>query len=478
MPILENVHCNLFSKQKLKITLINPYELGRQPFGLAEPAAWLARAGCEVVCCDLSIQKLDDCLGTDTDVVAIYVAMHTATRIAVEALPKIRRLVPHAHLCVYGLYAPMNVELFRTLGVRTVIGGEYETGLVKMVRQLQAGEPAGQDIPLIHLGKTAFIAPDRSGLPPLDRYASLIMPDGSHRTVGFAEATRGCKYFCRHCPIVPVYHGRFFVVPVDIVLDDIRAQVAAGAEHISFGDPDFFNGPGHALRIVRAMHAEFPALTFDATIKIEHLVKYPEEILELGDSGCLFILSAVESVDDAILEKLDKGHTRADFLAALALMRESGIDLAPTFVAFTPWTTLEGYIDLLRQVAGLRLVEAVAPVQLSIRLLIPAGSHVLGIEGIRGIVDGFDPATLGHPWRNPDARVDALQQSVQAWISRAEATGTPRREIFEGVWRLAWEALGEPAPVLDLASTGTPVPRLSENWYCCAEPTCEQLVSF
>jgi len=462
----------------MKIVLINPYELGRQPFGLAEPAAWLARTGCEVGCCDLSIQKLDDCLSPATDVVAIYIAMHTATRIAVEALPKIRQLAPHAHLCIYGLYAPMNVELFRSLGVQTVIGGEYETGLVEMVRQLQAGTPVGQGIPLINLGKTEFIAPDRSKLPPLGKYASLVMPDGTHRTVGFAEATRGCKYFCRHCPIVPVYRGKFFVVPAGIVLDDIRGQVAAGAQHISFGDPDFFNGPGHALRIVRAMHAEFPALTFDATIKIEHLVKYPDEIRELGENGCLFILSAVESVDDGILAKLDKGHTRADFLGALALMRRLGIDLAPTFVAFTPWTTLEGYIDLLRHVADLQLVEAVAPVQLSIRLLIPAGSHILDIDGIQDCAGDFDPALLGHPWRNPDARVDLLQQAVQAWITRAEAAGKPRTEIFRGIWRLAWEQAGQPAPALETAHAGAPVPRLSENWYCCAEPTCEQLVSF
>lgn len=462
----------------MKVALINPYELGRQPFGLAEPAAWLAREGCEVSCCDLSIQKLETCLSPATGVVAIYVAMHTATRIAVEALPKIRQLAPHAHLCVYGLYAPMNVELFRSLGVRTIIGGEYETGLVSMVRQLQDGQAVEQGIPLVNLEKTAFIAPDRSGLPPLQQYASLILPDGSRRTVGFADATRGCKYFCRHCPIVPVYHGRFFVVPAGIVLDDIRAQVAAGAQHISFGDPDFFNGPGHALRIVRAMHTEFPSLTFDATIKIEHLVKYPDPLRELGENGCLFIVSAVESVDDGILVKLDKGHTRADFIAALVRMRGLGIDLAPTFVAFTPWTTLEGYIDLLRHVAELGLVEAVAPVQLAIRLLIPAGSHVLGIDGIRDRIDAFDPVTLGHPWRNPDARVDALQRSVQAWVSHAEAAGESRAAIFRGVWRLAWEQAGQTAPAVDPVAAGTSVPRLSENWYCCAEPTCEQLVSF
>ena len=112
----------------MNVVLINPYELGRQPFGLAEPAAWLQREGCAVQCCDLSIQKLEDKVTADTGLVAIYIAMHTATRIAVEALPKIRTLAPHARLCVYGLYAPMNAGLFRSLGVTTVLGGEFEPG--------------------------------------------------------------------------------------------------------------------------------------------------------------------------------------------------------------------------------------------------------------------------------------------------------------------------------------------------------------
>ena len=42
-----------------KVVLINPYELGRQPFALAEPAAWLKREGFAVSCLDLSLEKLD-----------------------------------------------------------------------------------------------------------------------------------------------------------------------------------------------------------------------------------------------------------------------------------------------------------------------------------------------------------------------------------------------------------------------------------
>jgi hypothetical protein len=46
-----------------------------------------------------------------------------------------------------------------------------------------------------------------------------------------------------------------------IVLADIAAQVKEGAEHITFGDPDFLNGPTHAMHIVASMHAAYPSLT-------------------------------------------------------------------------------------------------------------------------------------------------------------------------------------------------------------------------
>lgn len=458
--------------------LINPYELGRQPFALAQPAAWLKRAGFEVTCLDLSLEKLDGATFQDAGLVAVYVGMHTATRIAVEALPRIRALAPEAHLCVYGLYAPMNEALLRDLGVKTVLGGEVEPSLVSLCRKLSTNEwETRQSEPVVRLERIAFQVPDRSGLPQLSRYAHLVLPDGSTRVAGFAEGSRGCKHLCRHCPVVPVYQGRFRVVPVDTVLEDIGQQVDKGAAHISFGDPDFFNGPTHGVRLARALHEAFPHVTFDATIKIQHLIDHSTLLPELRASGCLFLTSAVEAVDDEILRHLDKHHTSRDFDRAVALTREAGIALAPTFVAFTPWTTLEGYIALLERLVELRIVESVPPVQLAIRLLVPEGSWLLKLPGFRQRLLAFDPALLGYPWIHADPRVDRLQQEVQAHVARCEQQGVPRREVFAGLWRMAHEAAGRDAPAL-ARDLGAPIPRLSEPWYCCAEPTEQQLQSF
>jgi|SRR5438445_2054042 len=444
----------------MKIVLISTYELGRQPFGLASPAAWLRADGHQVTCADLACSPLPGLPVGEADLLAFYLSMHTATRLAVAAIERVRTLNPRAHLCCYGLYAPMNEPYLRELGVQTVLGGEFEQGLRDLAGRLPDGAGGPQREPLISLARQKFLVPDRSGLPGFGRYARLLT-GGERKLVGYTEASRGCSHLCRHCPIVPVYNGTFRVVERAVVLEDIRRQVAAGAEHITFGDPDFFNGPGHAVAIVEALHAEHPSVTYDATIKIEHLLQYRDLLPVLKQTGCLFVTSAVESIDDVVLEKLAKGHTRADFIQVVGIMRAAGLTLAPTFVTFTPWTTWEGYRELLRTIVDLEMVENVGPIQLAMRLLIPAGSLLLELADIREMIEPFDPAALSYKWQHSDRELDWLCAEIQKLVQREERRKATRSEIFSKIWELAH---GRPHD-FHLASRAT-IPYLSEPWYC------------
>jgi len=270
--------------------------------------------------------------------IAIYLPMHTATRLAIAVLPKIQKLNSSAHLAFYGLYATMNKEHLRNLGGQTIISGEFEDSLVQLYQRL-VNQTFVQDADLVSLKRQIFRVPKRSDLPNLNHYAKLKTGKAQSIVVGYTEGTRGCKHICRHCPIVPVYNGRFFVVQPEVVMADIRQQVEAGAEHITFGDPDFFNGPGHAIRLVESFHVEFPNLTYDVTIKIEHLLDHRDKLRRLAETGCLFVTTAVEEADDNVLGKLDKGHTRADFVEAVYATRAAGLTPSPTFIPFHPWTT-------------------------------------------------------------------------------------------------------------------------------------------
>ena len=431
----------------MRAVLISTYEMGRQPFGLASPAAWLKRAGYDVTCVDLSIQSLPVQAIREAGFVAFYLPMHTATRLAVPVIAKVKKLNPGAELCCFGLYAPLNEPYLRSLGVRTILGGEFESALASR-----------QDSALVPLERLQFRTPDRSTLPPLHKYA-LLQFNGEARIAGYTEASRGCKHLCRHCPVVPVYNGTFRIVQRDVVLADIRQQVAAGAQHITFGDPDFFNGPTHAMNVVDLLHAEFPGVTYDVTIKIEHLLKNKRPLENLKRTGCVFVTSAVESADDAVLEKLDKGHTRADFITAMRLLREIGLTLTPTFIAFTPWTTRESYRELLELIAKLDLIENVTPIQLALRLLIPAGSRMLDLPEIRTLIQGYDQEALLYRWRHHDPLVDELASQA---MRIAGKRGT-RREGFRKLWALVSdEPLFEDVGLIPRAA----IPYMDEPWYC------------
>jgi radical SAM superfamily enzyme YgiQ (UPF0313 family) len=117
--------------------------------------------------------------------------------------------------------------------------------------------------------------------------------NGERRTVGYTEASRGCKHRCRHCPIVPVYDGRFRIISPEVVLADVRAQIAAGASHITFGDPDFFNGIRHAEAVMRGFRRDFPQATYDVTIKVEHLLRHVDMLPVLRDTGAFVTTAAV-----------------------------------------------------------------------------------------------------------------------------------------------------------------------------------------
>jgi radical SAM superfamily enzyme YgiQ (UPF0313 family) len=435
------------------VLFISTYDLGRQPFGLASPAAWFRHAGLEARTRDLSRERLRDEEIRSAALVAFYLPMHTATRLALPVMDRVRLINPEARVAAYGLYAPLCESLLREHGVTDVLGPEAEADLVALARN--EPRPSTAILP-----KLAFVVPDRRGLPGLAHYAALAMPDGTARIAGSTDATRGCKHRCRHCPIVPVYGGQFRVVPVEVVLADIDQQVSAGAEHITFGDPDFFNGPAHARRIVEALHARHRAVTYDVTIKVEHLLRHRELLPVLARTGCLFITSAVESIDDRVLARLEKRHTRADFIEAVKVCRDAGVAMTPTFVAFNPWTTLDGYRELLETVDALDLVDNVAPVQWGLRLLVTHGSPLLELEELRSRVGPFDARTLTYPWRHDDPRVDDLQGAVMRAIGITARR--PRREVFAHVSTLAGRVRSHDPAVPPRAT----IPYLNEPWYC------------
>jgi radical SAM superfamily enzyme YgiQ (UPF0313 family) len=454
------------------ILLISCYELGHQPLGVALPLGFLRRAGYSPAATDIAVEILDDVKTVRARFVGISVPMHTALRLGLRVIERIREINPTCHICCYGLYAALNSSYLLNHGADSCIGGEYEGPLVALVESLER-EPAETLVAGVirrhqaarpFLERLRFAVPARDALPGLDKYARLEQ-DGQSRTAGYAEASRGCLHLCTHCPIPPVYEGRFFVVPQEIVLDDIRRQVSAGATHITFGDPDFLNGPKHSLRVVRAMHDEFPQLTFDFTAKVEHLLKRGEYLPEFAAAGCLFIITAVESLSDRVLEILAKGHTCEDVGSALATVRDAGIALRPTWVMFTPWTTLDDYCEVLNFIEANGLIDHVDPVQYAIRLLIPPHSWLADHPETLPYRGDLDEAAFSYRWTHPDPRMDQLHRDVSSLVPKDTQAGEDSATTFFRVMDLAHGR--QPAvSACPLPIDRPRAPRLTESWFC------------
>ena len=470
----------------MRVLLLSTYELGEQPLGIALPAGYLRAAGHAVRSCDLSIEPVGDRDLAWAEAIICSVPMHTALRLALAALEPLRAARPELRVALHGLYAPVGAPNLRPRDL--AVAGEVLESLAAWLEGIASAAPlpsAPEGVPVeIVLGPArpsrgdATVIPDRDGLPPFDRYARLISPDGD-RLVGAVESTRGCSHRCRHCPVPTIYSGRTRTVPVEAVLADIAQVVAAGATHVHFADPDFLNRPAHARRVVEAMQAQFPHVSFDATIKVSHILGQPEAVTALGASGCVFVITAIESTSDEVLARLDKGHRGAEAGEAIVALRSAGIEPRPSFLPFTPWTSLTDVVELLDFVARFDLIGSVDPVQYGIRLLIPPGSLLLDRPdpALRAALGAYDPDELGWSWRAADPAVDQLQQAIAARTEMAAAQNEEFAATYGAVRALVFDALGAADPGRPaVASTGRPDgrPHLSEAWFCCAEPTAAQ----
>ena len=446
------------------ILLISCYELGHRPIGLTRPLRALEEAGFAPDVIDIAVEPLDAEKAAHARFIGISVPMHTALRLGVHLLRRIRQINPNVSICMYGLYATLNADYLLSHGVDFCISGEL-VALVESLVEDERAEARGPRPTVMSESDEAQEADFHiAELPSLEMYAQFE-DKGEVRTVGYTETTHGCKHLCTHCPIPPVYNGKFSAVPRDTVLAEIQEQVVEGATHITFGDPDFLNGPTHGLRILRTMHETFPSLTFDFTTKIEHILKHKALFPEFAQLGCRFVISAVESLSEQVLTILEKHHTRADIEEAIDIFHGVGIALRPTWVPFTPWTTLDDYLEIFQFIDTHRLVYHVDPVQYAVRLLIPPGSYLLNRPEVKALSLILDDASFSYTWAHPDPRMDELHKTVNTLVENDARAGVDALDTFYRIWTLAADMhSSRHAP--SCRNQHLPAPRLTEAWFC------------
>ncbi len=443
----------------MRVLLVSTYESGHQPLHIAVPAAALVDAGHEVKTADLALGPLDPVAIDWAEAAAFSVPMHTAMRLARTAAALVRARRPDLPIAFYGLYAGSAPEEVPGPLGEVALVGEYVDLLRRWIDP--ATRPAVA-VTSVEVGRSSAPVPDRSGLRPLSEYVHLAA-NGGHRPAGYVEGSHGCRHRCRHCPIPAVYDGRYRVVPVETVLADVAQLVAAGARHITFGDPDFLNGPAHARRLLAAVSSAYPDLTYDVTVKIEHILHHAGLWGELAARGVILVVSAFETTNDQILGILAKGHRAVEAVQAMEVVRSHGIELRPTWLPFTPWTRPADLADILRFLVDHDLVESVDPIQLTLRLLIPPGSLLLNQPELLPYLGTYRPERLGYDWEYAVPELDGLQHRMAATVERT--AGAPAASVLAELAALVAEVSGED-PVSIPAGALAGRPRLTEPWFC------------
>ena len=437
----------------MKVLLLSFYDLGKQPKIISEIFNKLNSNSTEIDFIDYSLESMEVQLNR-YDAIGIYASMHTATVLATQYLSN--KNVPDK-IFTFGLYGRVLSD---------------SDSRIKYIENIEHNE-LDEYLNLITNDDYSLkeTIPDRSIFPEISKYARLI--NGMDETLtGSVETTYGCKHLCTHCPVPIQFKGRFKTFSEKKIIDDISNQIELGAAHISFNDADFFNGPKYSLKILEKLNNEFPSVTYDSTIKVQHIIKYKDYFKELNNLNMLFVISAFETTNDLVLEILQKNHSARDLDESIEISKVNNIDIRPTWMPFTPWTETTDLHNIIKLIEKYQLRETVDPIQLTIKLLIPKHSLIIDRPEIKKYLGRYDTESFSYRWSYEDIKVDQLQKSLFNYVVENEELD--EKDQYMGLVYLIQD-LTENNIIYSHNYTYRDVPKLSETWFCCSEPNKIQL---
>ena len=456
------------------ILLVACYELGHQPLTVAWAAAFLSARGYAPAVMDVSVEPFDPEKATPR-------APRRRVRAHAHGAPGrdrgdragARRESRRCHVAAWGLYAQLNADYLLAHGVDSVIGGEAEGALVALAEALEAD--TGAPVPGVRttarpaapvLSRLGFPVPSRAALPSLKQYARLER-DGRHELVGYVEASRGCKHLCRHCPIPPVYGGRFFVVPPDVVMADVRQCVEAGATHVTFGDPGLPERPRP-----RAGRGPGPPRRVPARDLRRHGEGRAPPAAPRHAAGAPDARLRVRGVGGGVAQRYrappprQGPHAGGRRRARPADAR--GRHPAPAHLggvhAVDDARGLPGHAGLRRRGRPGGLGRS--------RSSTRSGSWCRRARSwsiTRRCARTSAPWSSGRSptrWTHPDPRMDALQAEVARIVEAAAEAHADDAATFDQVWRAAGIGTAGRRPVERVAPDRPRPPRLTEPWFC------------
>ena len=465
----------------MRVLLVSTYELGHQPLHLASPAAALRRAGHEVRTPRPRRRAVGP--GRRSSGPRPWLLGADAHRHAAGA-PGRRRVRREP-----GRAADLPLRALRHRQPRP--DPRAGTRRPRHRRRVRAGarglgrQPGGWGPPPAPRPRRSSrsstcgarsLGPPARGLCRRSSATPTWRSGGEERLVGYVEASHGCLHRCRHCPVPVVYDGRIRIVPDDVVLADVERLVERRRPPHHLRRPRLPQRPaalpaGRAPRCTSAARAD---LRLHGQGRAHPAPRRPVAGAGRGRAACSWSAPS-RRVNDDILA----GSTRATRPPRppprWRCCARHGIEIRPSFLPFTPWTTLDDVADIVDFVAAHDLVANVDPVQYTIRLLVPEGSLLWSRSLRRSRLGPYDAERLSWTW---SARPTPPSTELQTRLARHRRGRPDRRradrpDLRTGPGRRARRRRAppgrraRPAPPERLQHCrGEGRPRLTEPWFC------------
>ncbi|MFV8755074.1 radical SAM protein [Nannocystaceae bacterium ST9] len=165
----------------------------------------------------------------------------------------------------------------------------------------------------------------------MDYVGRIFRPPSEAQSL-LLQVTVGCSH--NRCSYCDMYRDKQFKPkPWPTIEQDLREAAAAGArgyrpERVFLCDGDaLILSTKRLLEILVGVREHLPWVTRIGTYGDTRSVgkKSAAELAELRDAGLGIVYHGMESGDDEVLTRIDKGGTRAELIATAAKLREAGL---------------------------------------------------------------------------------------------------------------------------------------------------------
>ncbi len=242
----------------------------------------------------------------DVCVINTCTVTHVADRKSRHLLRLLRKRNPGALIVATGCYAERAPQELAKIGADLVVGNEQKMEITDLVKDRSAS--------------AAYCSAEES------------VVNGIIRVRSFIKIQDGCSDYCAYC-VVPTVRRREYCLPVAEIISEVKARTSAGYKEVVLTGTEigaYKYGEANLRHLVERILA-------DTDVERVHLSSLqPQEIsaelLSLWRDSrlCRHFHLALQSGSDAVLHRMRRRYSIADYEKAISSIREAAPDAAIT----------------------------------------------------------------------------------------------------------------------------------------------------